>query len=56
MYADVIHSKMLRTSLQSLVQSKSGYTRDLSGQEENPEFRQPAISLPHGKGMQQFVI
>ena len=37
-YAEAIHAKLLRSSLQRLVQSKQGYTRDLSKQEDNPQF------------------
>lgn len=37
-YAAAIHAKLLRSSLQSLVKSKRGYTRDLAVQENNPQF------------------
>lgn len=40
MYADAVHARLLRTSLQRLVNSKHGYGRDLGKQAKNPQFWQ----------------
>lgn len=44
-YAESVHAYLLRTALYKMVQSKKGYTRDLSGQQENPQFWQECKKL-----------